>query len=233
MTQIHIEHQRYLNQKVLKENHGLDDFFKNLFDEMHIEIIRLRRTIFKDGPELGEGQNRIEHYTNWYASNERTWIGIFNNALLRAYHEDVTMLQEYAVYNEDNRSKGRADFLVHWNKVGVEKPLHLLFEVKQYHETNQSKMTESGKFYLEGIQKQALSYMDAEDWYYKDKEVQSISLAFGCMRGQALIDEAKHYIEAAPDSHPYEDFISLYSEGHNGVWVYGKVYDPFNGKATH
>jgi hypothetical protein len=191
--------------------YGLNLFFEKTFNSFYNELRLLRNTMYKS-----------EQSKDIFALNERTWVGILNNAIIKAFPNDaVSTLREFGVYDENtNKHKGRADYLVCWNNT------YLLFEAKQYEEMSIAKdknEKETNEMY-EKEKKQAGEYYNAELNYYnkEEKTIFIIPIYFGWMRKEGLIEKAKEY---KIESYETTDFCALYYEGNNGVWVYGKVYN--------
>lgn len=206
-----IEQQQFIEQSRLA-HYGLDFFFKRTLDCLRDELQRLRQSIYDN--------NQHEYI---FALNERAWVGVFNNAVLRAFPDSAVTLQEFGVYNKRN-FVGRADYLVCLkDKCGM--PICLLFEVKQYEETIQAKILADTRGYLDSVKEQGQKYFDAEKEYYKDKRVLVIPMAFGWIRKPGYLLEAKKYFDDAEMKNRSVDFCSLYFEGEFGAWVYGKIYD--------
>jgi hypothetical protein len=190
------------------KKHDLSEFFKKTLNTLHSELRLLRNTMYKT--------YEAEHL---FALNERTWVGILNNAILKAFpNDEVSTLQEFGVYHEENKNHiGRADYLVCWEDK------YLLFEAKQYEET--SIATNANKVEMKAMYErekgQAEKYYNAEKIYYGDKKVYIIPIYFGWMRKEGLVQMGKDYKIDDDET----DFCALYYEGNNGVWVYGKVYN--------
>ncbi len=201
-------HTPYFSEEFL--THELCEFFNETFKLFGEEMQRLSDTIYsyKDSTR------------DLFALNERAWLGVLNNAILRAY-EEVTSLQEFSVY--DSRGfVGRADLLVSWkNKKG--KSFHILFEAKQYEETNKKYMLEDTKNYFLSLKNQALRYYNAEISYYSETTF-IVPIAFGWIREQDLLNVANEYLYSKAKNDKTTDFCSLYSKENHGVWIYGKVY---------
>jgi hypothetical protein len=189
---------------------GLKGFIENTFNCFYIELSRLRDTLY----------NYEEHHFI-FALNERTWIGILNNAIIKAYPNSVT-LQEYGVHSP-TKFVGRADLLVQWNHPNG-KIYYLIFEAKQYKEQSFNTLLKDDEEYLKSIKDQGQKYFDAETTYYKDKNVYVIPIVFGWIPNKMFLDKAKQYF-AVKDGDKASDFCYLYHEGDSGVWVYGKIYE--------
>ncbi|MEI6880569.1 MAG: hypothetical protein WCK82_04520 [Bacteroidota bacterium] len=209
MTTNKIEYKPYSSSLKLEKKFNI--FFERTFNSFHEELQLLRNTMYKS-----------EQSKDIFALNERTWVGILNNAILKAFpNDEVSTLQEFGVYHNENKNHiGRADYLVCWEDK------YLLFEAKQYEELSTKKLIQkvNDKSYDKEFE-QAMNYYKAESIYYKGKTVYIIPIYFGWMREKIkynLIDEAKKYKIESDDE---TDFCALYYEGNNGVWVYGKVYN--------
>ena len=124
-----IQQQHYLNKEslALKE---LDFFFEVVFKRLGQELNLMRESIF---------DNYVCHptvYEDVFGLNEQAWVGVLNNAIVKAFSDSADTLQEFTVYNTVNNEKseirtfhGRADLLVLWkNSKGVK--VYLLFEAK-------------------------------------------------------------------------------------------------------
>lgn len=201
-------------------------FLEKTFEEFEKELIQLRNTIY------GFNYEKPEYI---FALNERAWLGVFNNAIIRAFPSCAT-LQEYGVYKE-KKYVGRADFLVYWKDSDSE--FYLLFEAKQYTEKSIKNLLNDSETDFAKVRDQGMKYIIAEPNYYKSKEnVYVIPLFFGWMQGAKKVERAKQYFndDFDKDSH-LTDFCNLYFENTaqepnevadekiNGMWVYGKIYD--------
>lgn len=159
--------------------------------------------------------------------DERTWVGLLNNAIVKGFGDDVATLQEFGVYNH-KRFVGRADLLAVIN-VGPENFVNLLFEAKQYTQQGIEGMLDDATDYLNGISEQCCKYYDAEKWYYESNDTFIIPIVFANLRGEEIIRTAlayfaeSHTVNREADS---SDFCYLYysEEDWTGAWVYGKYY---------
>ncbi|MCX6185812.1 MAG: hypothetical protein NTU43_02295, partial [Bacteroidetes bacterium] len=199
-----IEYKPYCCSIKLEKN--LNVFFERTFNSFHEELQLLRNTMYKS-----------EQSKDIFALNERTWVGILNNAILKAFpHDEISTLQEFGVYDEDKKNHiGRADYLV------CCEDKYLLFEAKQYEEKSVKNLCDENKNDL--AKEQAIKYYNAELNYYnkEGKTAFIIPIYFGWMRKEGLIEKAKEYKIESDET----DFCALYYEGNSGVWVYGKVYN--------
>lgn len=225
-----IQQQHYLNKESLA-NKELDFFFEVVLKRLGQELERLRETIFYYEDEFGN-ERKPTVYEEIFGLNEQAWVGVLNNAIVRAFSDTANTLQEFTVYNNeqsvesDIRSfNGRADLLVQWkNSKGEE--VYLLFEAKQNRESNLSKLHDDASGFINEIVGQGKGYVEADHAYYNDKIVFIVPIVFGWIRGADFIKSAKMYFNK---NNKQEHFCSLYTESNSGAWVYGSVY-PSNGK---
>ena len=194
------------------EKFGIKEFFEKTFVHFKAELNRLRETIY----------NYNEHQFV-FALNERAWLGVFNNAIVKAFPTTSVTLQEYGVYSPIN-FVGKADFLVHWTDNNG-KVFYFLFEAKQYEEMNSKTLLDDTGEYLNSIKIQGQKYFDAETTYYKDKTVYVIPIAFGWIRRKGYLSEAQKYFELKERKDKSTDFCSLFFENDFGVWIYGKIFE--------
>lgn len=220
-----IQQQHYLNRESLA-NMELDSFFEVILKRLGQELEILRESIF---------DNYICHptvYEDIFGLNEQAWVGLLNNAIIRAFSDTANTLLEFTVYDNNQPRKsnirsfnGRADLLVQWkNSKGEE--VYLLFEAKQSRESNLSKLHDDASEFIDEIEGQGKGYFEADHAYYNDKIVFIVPIIFGWLRGTDFINSAKEYFNK---DNKKEDFCSLYSECNSGAWVYGSVY-PTNGE---
>ena len=227
-----IQKQHYLNKESLA-NLELDSFFEKIFNQLGEELERLRETIFYYKAEFGN-DSKPTVYEEIFGLNEQAWVGVLNNAIVRAFPDQAYTLIEFTVYNEgkDENSKirsffGRADLLVHL-KNWKGKEINLLFEAKQYKECDEKKMEEDATLYINEIMEQGKGYVDADKEYFDKKEnLFIVPIVFAWIPEDNLLKIADGYMK--PSNEKKEDFCSLYSESNSGAWVYGSVY-PSNGE---
>ena len=225
------QQQHYLNKESLA-NKELDFFFEVVLKRLGQELERLRETIFYYEDEFGN-ERKPTVYEEIFGLNEQAWVGVLNNAIVRAFSDTANTLQEFTVYNNeqsvesDIRSfNGRADLLVQWkNSKGEE--VYLLFEAKQYKESDETKIKEDATSYINEIMEQGKGYIDADKKYFDKKEnLFIVPIVFAWIPEENLLKIADDYMK--PSNDKKEDFCSLYSEYNTGAWVYGSVY-PSNG----
>lgn len=222
-----IQQQHYLKRESLA-NLELDFFFEEIFNQLGQELERLRETIFYYEDEFGN-ERKPTVYEDIFGLNEQAWVGVLNNAIVRVFPDQANTLLEFTVYNEckDEDSKirsffGRADLLVHL-KNWKGKEINLLFEAKQYKESDETKMKEDATLYINEIMKQGKGYIDADKQYFDKKEnLFIVPIVFAWVPEDNLLKIADDYMKSSNEKK--EDFCSLYSECNSGAWVYGSVY---------
>jgi hypothetical protein len=218
-----IKQQHFLNREKLASNE-IDFFFEVLLKRLGQELERMRKTIFNYKVESGK-ERKPTVYEDIFGLNEQAWVGVLNNAIIRAFPKADT-LQEFTVYNDSDDGvkrnfHGRADFLVHWKNFKGEK-INLLFEAKQYKEIDATKMKEDSTVYITEIINQAKSYIDADKEYFKKREnLYIIPIVFAWIPTDELLIIAKDYMNSEEEK--AEHFCSLFFENESGAWVYGSV----------
>lgn len=182
-------------------------FFENVFKSFHKELHLLADNVYQNKPD------KIFQYI------ERTWVGVFNNAVRRAYPDAVT-LEEFSVGLEN--SYGRADYFVRL----PDHEIDMLFEAKMYEDMGNDKneYTETQYWYNEVIN-QARSYYNAEATDYLPNTY-AIALIFGWMRKPTALQRARAYMQSTDEEKAKKDptdFCAFFTDSKNGLWVYGKV----------
>ena len=172
-------------------------------------------------PNNYKGIDQKESINDVFALIERSYIGLYNNAVIRSFPEDTT-LQEFTVYqkeeNDDReRHKGRADlFIVHKIGKGF---INLLFEAKAYQAEWKEDTPEEMKCYYRKLHDQAISYYNAEKEFYEGVTY-IITINFDWIRSQHLLKEViqKEFIDDG-----CTDFYYIYHTKEAGLMVYGSV----------
>jgi hypothetical protein len=201
-------------RKETQQNYELKEFFDKTFKYFHKEIFLLRSTIFSE-----KKQYKV------FALIERAWVGVLNNAIIKAFPDDSVTLQEYGVYGNDEKLHGRSDLLVRWTNK-KEEEFYLLFEAKCYEEVKEKELYIDTESYFKPIIDQAQKYYDVEKEYYSDKKAYLVVISFGWIRKEGMIEKAKEYFHMDNKEDSYTDFCYLYYEGKEGMWVYGKICLP-------
>lgn len=150
---------------------------------------------------------------------ERSWLGIFNNAVIKAYPSTAT-LQEFSVWNKDSKCIGRCDYLFRWENGG--KKYDVITEVKQYESDGKWKYSQSEAFYQKIIE-QARNYYEVESSHYPN-EVLFLGLIFEWIGNDTQLKSLKPLLSSYPKTEdPFTDFIQLIHTERAGVVVYGNV----------
>lgn len=206
-----IRHNYFIHSRA--GEYGIKNFLDKTFVELGNELILLRKTIYK-----------YKDHRYIFALEERTWVGLLNNAISKAFPKESAAIQEYGVYSE-TKFIGRADCLVRWED-NCRNEFYILFEAKKYKESDSMSMHLDTLEYFNSIKKQGMKYYNAEIDYYKNKTVYVIPIAFGWIDKKELLNTAKKYFKISKKEDMSTDFCSLHYEKDSGVWVYGKIFDP-------
>lgn len=191
---------------------GINDFFEKVFNQFSIELDLLSETIYKDN---GEG--------SVFALIEPAWIGVLNNAVIRAFPEIAT-LQEFGVYTNQTQPIGRADFLVQLN-IENKETVSLLFEAKQHEVTNITNTLSYANEYLDITRKSAEKYITDTPKLISNCNY-IVAIVFGWIRNENVMNAAREYMDDENNRNNVHngDFHSLYYQGNHGIWIYGKVH---------
>jgi len=193
---------------------GFDIYLKEVFQKVVDEINKIALAFYTVSPEKEE----IIYADKIFSSIERTWVGIFNNALIKA-DESVTTLQEFAVWS-DKGHEGRCDLLFEWNKN------HFLVEAKN-REFNQNwpLLTHESTFTF--VLDQAQGYYRAEKSYYPPNTF-VIALIFEWVRSwdiELINKKLDLYLKDLPKrtDNSASDFAVHICGEKRGILIYGKI----------
>lgn len=150
-----------------------------------------------------------------YASIERTWVGLLNNAIVRGT-ENAT-LQEFSVWGEE-KHPGRCDLLVQF-KDGTEK-LDMLVEAKCREFPNTPGNVEDLSHRLKAALLQARLYYQAEMKYYTN-QTYLMSLVFSWIRNGEGLKKAKELLEGGSLRNIHLN--ALYWSENRGVMLNGNI----------
>lgn len=158
---------------------------------------------------------------NVFRNIERTWVGIFNNALLRV-NPGIATLQEFSVWSSE-KNIGRCDLLFRHSHDG--KKDDFVTEAKVWEFTDNWKYPTPREFYS-GILGQAYIYYNTERKYYDSYKTDVWLLAFLAewIRDKEKLEKAKNIMNDWKQETDHEtDFLSLYMGECRGAFVYGKI----------
>lgn len=216
MNTKYYKNQIYLSAGLKQENSVVKAFFERVFVSFERELKHLEAFIYPDSPE--QVFNNIE----------RSWVGIFDNAVRYTYADKVATLQEFSVALSD-KCYGRADYFVRL----IEENTDLLFEAKQYEDLGGNNYTGMNDWYSK-ILKKADGYYQSEQHSYKYyDDTYLVALIFGWIRKENVLKNAMaemEYLLAGNKPKDNADFAALFSSGGHGVWVYGKAIKAETGK---
>lgn len=184
------------------KNEDLQSFFSKVFNEFIKELNRINVNFDYSKDKMYSVFDQVE----------MTWVGIFNNAIIKAFPNEATTLLEYAVYDE-NESKGRADLWVRWGDID------LLFEAKRdFAISSPTKLYEPADYKI--VIKQLEKYT-SDKVSFKEK-LFLVPLFFGRLHKE-IITEAKELYKN--DSDVFCVFFEN-QDNDDAAWVYGKVHAP-------
>ena len=202
----------YLSQRL--SNAEQSTFFTNVLKQFQKELELLCTEMYK-GKE-----------SDVFSLIERSYIGLWNNAIVKLYSNGATTLQEFSVWNSKNKVVGRADLLVKLKlEVGG---VYFLFEGKQREFDGKKYSDEEIEAFFRVFEQQAIKYYDAEKDSYEEK-VYIVPLVFEWIRNQHRLKQVLNFPENVDDGQT--DFYMVIHSGpdksdSSGLMVYGKVMDP-------
>lgn len=182
----------------------LKKFFSSVFLSFKEEINHLADSLY------------VNKDQKFYKYIERTWVGVFNDAVKRSFPGAAT-LQEFSVQLD---RIGRADYFVRL----PDKKIDLLFEAKANIDNGSWDYSSMGNWY-DRIILQADSYYRAEMNDYLDKTY-LVALIFGWLPNAATVETAKRYMDLTDEEKEEKDpcdFCALFLSEEHGLWVYGKL----------
>lgn len=192
-------------------NPSLQNFFKVVLDEFQRELQLIASQWYNYENEHGAGTDDI------FALIERTYVGIFNNAIIRLFPNDA-VVQEFSV--EVGKGKyNRCDYLVkHWHKGNS---INLMFEAKQRQFDGKDYSPEESKSFLADFLNQGRGYFEAEKQFYLGAQTYVVSLVFEWVRYLEHLKQAFKYSNDCDDG--VTDFFCFYHTDTAGLMVYGNV----------
>lgn len=197
---------------------GFSEFLGKVFHQLEVEMLKTAKSFYDHSP--AQFNETIKGVDKIFSSIERTWVGLFNNALIKA-DLDVTSLQEFAVWSSE-RQEGRCDLLFEWNNN------HFIVEAKSA-EFNPNWRLFIREDNFPFIIDQAKRYYTAEKDYYK-KDTFLVALVFEWVR-ESNLQKANELIKkwkeveisiSAINTH----FASFFQGDHRGALIYGKIETP-------
>jgi hypothetical protein len=154
---------------------------------------------------------------NLFAIIERTWVGVFNNALVR--NSEIAVMQEFSVWNSEKHI-GRCDLLFRFKDENEE--VDIFAEAKCHEFSNDLGKFKNDEFYQK-ILDQAYKYYKEEQQYY-EKEVRLMAIVFEPIKNNERLERAKNIMDNWNNNiDPETDFLTLYYGNTRGVFVYGKI----------
>lgn len=201
--------QFYRSNALEQSNPSVKNFFEKTFVSFWIELSHLQDVIYQDKPELV------------FNNIERSWLGIFDNAVRRAYPDDAATLQEFSVALGD-KCYGRSDYFVRLKKESMD----LLFEAKHYEDLGGNNYAGMNDWYSQ-ILKKADGYYQSELSSYKYHDnTYLIALIFGWIRKEQVLKVAMAEMErlfAGNTPKDNADFAALFSGSGQGYGFMEKL----------
>lgn len=150
----------------------VESFFSKILEQFGAELNLLANEMYQY-PNGLKGKYGKDSENDVFDLIERTYVGLFNNAIIRSFPELAT-LQEFPVYNEGD-AQGRADLLVVKNS--AQGTVNLLFEAKCSRLADRDYTRKETLQYYNMMIKQGKEYFKAESDYYRGKTF-IVALAF-------------------------------------------------------
>lgn len=212
---------------VTQHNHiYLSPFLKNqhfasLFENTLKGITEELNKIYHSFYNYNIAEDTTKGVDNLFRVIERTWVGILNNALLKA-EPSITTLQEFSVWSPE-RNIGRCDLLFRYEKNNQK--TDFVTEAKLYEFTDKWQNNNAKNHYF-NILKQANSYYISERKYYDTygSDVWLMAFVAEWIRTRDRLTRAKTIMNEWNDQTDSEtDFLTLYHGDSSGAFVYGKL----------
>ena len=184
----------------------LDDFFEKILLRLKDEFQLLADNWYC------YSENGVKGTEEVFALIERSYVGLFNNALVKCFPND-SVLQEYSVRME-NGSYVRGDYLVRHGESNI------LFEAKQRQFDGRKYTVADSIKFLKPFIRQGFKYYNAEKNYYRGTTFIS-SLVFEWVRHPHHLDLVRKWDEEEDDG--ITDFYCLYRTELAGLMVYGNL----------
>jgi len=146
-----------------------------------------------------------------FEENERTLLGLFNNAIIRN-NDSFQTLQEYGVYDKKNSSKGRADLYIAGPKISI------LIEAKKW-VSNKIECKELSE-YMKKVWKQLKKYYNS-DCCFNELKPYKMTLVFDYLNENPKnIDELDYDVNNNKDGINY---YIVYKHKEKYLMIYGKI----------
>jgi hypothetical protein len=187
------------------ENFLLKNFFENVLSQFQKELQLLADSWYCYSEDGKCGTEEI------FALIERSYVGLFNNAVIRCFPNDA-VLQEYSVHL-GGRNYVRCDYLV------KHQAMNILFEAKQRTFDGKKYNDKETEMFLSPFVEKGMKYFNAEEKYYVDTTFVS-SLVFEWVR---YSEHLKQVLMWSNEDDTITDFYSLYHTDNAGLMVYGNL----------
>ena len=215
-----VQHPNIYLSPFLKEQF-FGEFIKETLKKTETELNKIFKTFYSyDQQQMGDTNRGID---NLFRIIERTWVGIFNNALLKV-DSTITTLQEFSVWNSE-RNIGRCDLLFRYEKDGKKADFITEAKLSEF-KANWKKEGVKG-FYLSRL-KQAYDYFEPEKKYYESyqTDIWLMVIIVEWMREKMVPVALSIMDNWKQEDDPESDFLTLYNGGTSGAFIYGKLMRP-------
>ncbi len=185
--------------------------------EINTELNKLARAFYSWEFE----DDDIPAVDNLFRIIERTWVGIFNNALNRS-STNITTLQEFSVWGEQKGVR-RCDLLIRFNPNNT---AHDFITEAKIWEFSSNWKRPTPKAFYHSIMKQAYGYYEAEKNYYQSYQSNTWLMAFVVewIRNSNMLEKAIKIMDGWDHNTDEEtDFITLFTGKESGAFIYGKI----------
>jgi hypothetical protein len=186
-------------------------------NELGKEFLRSSLLHFFDEMELYLQKN--EDYAFWTYQHERTFLSMYLNGIIRNdFKHEVTLLQEYGVWDKDKKYKGRCDVFINHNKNAI------FLEAKRDFDNVRIK---EGHWHIPGwlnednekIGKQLSNYYSVQKQYISKNQYSSCQLVTLVFKLVKTLDSYKHVKDA--QQHLGDKVNNKFPRG----WFYTFLFD--------
>lgn len=200
----------YVSERISEREVSI--FFKRILREFKNELQLLADQWYNYEPGI-DGESGTEDV---FALIERSYVGLFNSAVIRCFPKDAT-LQEFSV-QEGRKSYVRGDYLVKHLRKG--KPINFLFEAKQRVFDGRKYESEELIKYFDPFISQCKKYYEAEKNFYVG-DTYLVPLVFERVR---YSEHCKMVMELDDNNDDgVTDFYCFIHTDVAGLMVYGKI----------
>ena len=209
-NKIHLHQKPFVS---FSQNKTLEKFIADTLSSLR-EVIEITANAFYQETEHDQ---EVMGFDKMFGGIERTWVGIFNNAVVRT-DATIATLQEFKVFS-DEKEEGRCDFLFQVNKDN--QIFNVYTEAKQAIHDSMSNLTAQNDYTT--AFKQLNTYYEQEKKWCKCPNFQMVIRFEFINKSEELklVQDAANNWDFSQDDGT--NFLSLYYYKKRGVLVYGKI----------